>query len=78
MSDEADSKSLMSCGCGSVAEWLVWWMDSGSEGPGFKSQPRRCRVTVLSKPFTPIVPLFNKHWGTMLKGCEGNCGPGGK
>ena len=23
MSEEADSKSLMSCGCGSVAEWSV-------------------------------------------------------
>jgi len=29
--------------------------------PGFKSQPRRCRVTVLGKLFTPIVPLFTKH-----------------
>jgi len=32
--------------------------DSGAEGPGFKSQPRRCRVTVLGKLFAPIVPLF--------------------
>jgi len=31
---------------------------SGAEGPEFKSQPRRCRVTVISKLFTPIVPLF--------------------
>ena len=30
-------------------------MDSGAEGPGFKSQSRRCRVTVLGKLFTPIV-----------------------
>ena len=29
-------------------------LDSGAEGPGFKSQPRRCRVTVLGKLFTPI------------------------
>ena len=28
-------------------------LDSGAEGPGFKSQPRRCRVTVLGKLFTP-------------------------
>ena len=35
--------------------------DSGAEGPGFKSQPRRCRVTVLGKLFTPIVPLFTKQ-----------------
>jgi len=30
-------------------------LDSGAEGSGFKSQPRRCRVTVLGKLFTPIV-----------------------
>ena len=32
-------------------------LDSGAEGPGFKSQSRRrrCRVTVLGKLFTPIV-----------------------
>ena len=29
-------------------------LDSGAEGPGFKSQSRRCRVTVLGKLFTPI------------------------
>jgi len=28
---------------------------------GFKSQSRRCRVTVLGKLFTPIVPLFTKQ-----------------
>ena len=33
-------------------------MNSGAEEPGFKSQPRRCRVTVLGKQFTPIVPLL--------------------
>ena len=27
-------------------------LDSGAEGPGFKSQSRRCRVTVLGKLFT--------------------------
>ena len=36
-------------------------LDSGAEGPGIKSQPRRCRVTVLGKLFTPIVPLFTKQ-----------------
>ena len=36
-------------------------LDSGAEGPGFKSQLRRCRVTVLGKMFTPIVPLFTKQ-----------------
>jgi len=33
-------------------------LDSGAEGPGFKSQSRRCRVTVLGRLFTPIVPLY--------------------
>jgi len=45
----------------SSAGWLssrvVSVLDSGAAGPGFKSQPRRCRVTVLGKLFTPIVPL---------------------
>jgi len=36
---------------------VVSLLDSGAEGPGFKSQLRRCRVTVLDKLFTPIVPL---------------------
>ena len=47
------------------ALWLgsrvVSVLGSGAEGPGFKSQPRRCRVTVLGKLFTPIVPLFAKQ-----------------
>ena len=59
---------------------LCWWLgnrvvsvlDSGAEGPGFKSQSRRCRVTVLSKLFTPTVPLFTKQ-----QNCGGNCRPGG-
>jgi len=45
-----------------IDRWLgsrvVSVLDSGAEGPGFKSQPLRCRVTVLGKLFTPIVPLF--------------------
>ena len=40
---------------------VVSVLDSGTEGPGFKSQPRGCRVTVLGKLFTPIVPLFTKQ-----------------
>jgi len=32
-------------------------LDSGAEGPGFKSQLRRCRVTVLGKLFASIVPF---------------------
>ena len=40
---------------------VVSVLDSGSEGPGFKSQWRRCRETVLGKLFTPIVSLFTKQ-----------------
>ena len=40
---------------------VVSVLDSGAEGTGFKSQPRRCRVTVLDKLLTPIVPLFTKQ-----------------
>jgi len=31
---------------------VVSVLDSGAEGPGFKSQSRRCRVTVLGKLHT--------------------------
>ena len=41
--------------------WVVSVLDSDAEGPGFKSQSRCCRVTVLGKLFTPIVPLFTKQ-----------------
>jgi len=40
---------------------VVSVLDSGAEGPGYKSQSRRCRVTALGKLFTPIVPLFTKQ-----------------
>ena len=41
---------------------VVSVLDSGAEGPGFKSQSQRCRVTVLAgKLFTPVVPLFTKQ-----------------
>ena len=36
-------------------------LDSGAEGPGFKSQLRCCRVTVSGKLFIPIVPLFTNR-----------------
>ena len=32
---------------GSLGSRVVSVLDSGAEGPGFKSQSRRCRVTVL-------------------------------
>ena len=41
--------------------WLGSVLDSGAKGPGFKSQSRRCRVTVFGKLFTRIVPLFTKQ-----------------
>jgi len=40
---------------------VVSVLDSDAEGPGLKSQPRRCPVTVLGKLFTPIVPLFTEQ-----------------
>jgi len=48
-----------------IRRWLgsrvVSMLYSGAEGPGFKSQSRRCLVTVLGKLLTPIVPLFTKQ-----------------
>ena len=54
---------------GSVAEWLACW-GLRRRRPEFKSQPRRCRVTVLGKVLTPIVPLFAKqrNWWQPSKG----------
>ena len=43
---------------GLVAECML---DSGAEGPGFKSHSRRCWVTVFGKLFAPVVPLFTKQ-----------------
>jgi len=51
--------------CTTQVGWLssrvVSVLDSGAEGPVFKSQPRHSRVTVLGKLFTSIVPLFTKQ-----------------
>ena len=57
-------KISLCCNCNRViyivppTAWLgsrvVSVLDSGAEGPGFKSQPRCCRVTVIGKLFTPI------------------------
>ena len=59
---------------------VVSVLDSGAEEPGFKSQSRRCRVTVLGKLFTLIVLCSpsSKIGSSPLKGCGGNCRPGGK
>ena len=50
--------------CQGLGRGAVSVLDSGAEGPGFKSQPRlprRCPITVFGKLFTPIVPLFTKR-----------------
>ena len=52
---------------------VVSVLDSGAEGPGFKSQPRLCRVTVLGKLFTPIVPS-GEIGSSFLKGCRVTAG----
>ena len=59
-------------------EWLgsrvVSVLDSSAEGPGFKLQSRRCRVTVLGKLFTPtLCSPISKIGSSHLKGCGGNC-----
>ena len=46
---------------GRLGSRVVSVLDSGAVGPGFKSQSRRCQVTVLGKLFTPIVPVFTKQ-----------------
>ena len=67
----ASSRCVRICQAGSADKYQIYvvgWLgirvisvlDSGAEGRGFKSQPRRCRITVLGKLFTPIVPLFTK------------------
>ena len=43
---------------GCLGSRVVSVLDSGAVGPGFKSKPRRRRITVLSKLFTLTVPLF--------------------
>ena len=48
------------CLLGWLGSRVVSVLDSDAEGPWFESQLRRCRVTVLGKLFTPIVPLFTK------------------
>ena len=58
---------------------VVSVLDSGAEGPGFKSQLRRCQATVLGKLFKPIVPLFTKqqNWQQPSRVAGGNCRTGG-
>jgi len=46
---------------------VVSVLDSGAEGPGFKSQSRRCRVTVLGKLFTPMEHRAAKLVAALLR-----------
>jgi len=56
---------------------VVSVLDSGAEGPGFKSQLQHCRVTVLGS--TPCLCSTSSKIGSFpFEGCEGNCGPGRK
>jgi len=66
--------------CGWLGSRVVSVLDSGAEGPRFKSQPRRCRVTALGKLFTPLCLCSpsSKIGSSPLKGCGGNCRPGRK
>ena len=53
---------MVACsGQGRLGSRVVSVLDSGAEGHAFKSQSRRCRVTVLGKLLTPVVPLFTKQ-----------------
>ena len=59
---------------------MVSVLDSGAVGPGFKSQSRRCRVAVLGKLFTPIVPHISGWLGSRVVSVldSGAVGPGFK
>jgi len=59
---------------------VVSVLNSVAEQPGFKSQSRRCRVTVFGKVFTPLCLCSpsSKNCSSPLKGCDGNCRPDGK
>ena len=55
---------LLIYGPGWLGSRVVSMPNSGAEGPGFKSQPRCCPVTVLGKLFRPVVPPFTvqRNW----------------
>ena len=46
--------------CRWLGNRVVSVLDLGAVGPGFKSQPRHCRLTVLGKLFTLIEPLVHQ------------------
>jgi len=77
------------CGTGNMyhpkSGWLgsrvVSVLDSGAEGPGFKSQPRRCRVTVLGKRQTVHTHRASVHQAAKLVAAllrVADCRPDGK
>ena len=55
------NKRMVITHMGWLRSWVVSMLYSGAEWLGFKSEQRCCRVTVLGKLFTPIVPLFSKQ-----------------
>jgi len=60
---------------GSAAKWLACWTQAQ------KAWVQIAVATLSEKLLTPIVPRFTKqrNWvAVLLKGCGGNCGPGGK
>ena len=57
---------LLDCSFGWLGNRVVSVLDSGAVGPGFRSHPSR-----LCSPSSEI-------GSNPLKGCEGNCRPGGK
>ena len=55
---------------------MVSVLDSGAERPGFKSQSRRCRVSLRQPVHTHCASSPSSKTGSSpLKGCGGNCGP---
>ena len=52
---------------------VVSVLDSGAEGPGIKSQPRRCRVTVLGKLFTPSSEIGSSPLMLFYPACDAVC-----
>jgi len=59
--DAQNLKSSCTLSTGWLGGRVVSVLNSGAEGPGFKSQSRCCRVTVLGKLFAAIVPLLTKQ-----------------
>ena len=56
-----NSRSAVTIKGGSVAEWLACWTQAQMAWVQIAAATRHCRVTVLGKRFTPIVPLFTKQ-----------------